>query len=72
VLFFAVALKRRALTPAIGQYFFADDARVLIMFWHIFGQGGAAPFLSSLKGTILYGKLYIINNNNNNNFNSLP
>jgi hypothetical protein len=35
--FLFVASNQRALTPAVRQFFFANAAHVLIMFWHYFG-----------------------------------
>ncbi len=53
IFFMAIALKWPTLnTTAICWYFFADVPQELIMFWHDFVQGGGAPLLPCLRGTL--------------------
>ena len=58
--FSAVASKRRALTPAICQFFQPMPLKSSSCFGMFLDKGGAAPLVPFLQSTILYDKLRVV------------
>jgi hypothetical protein len=57
----AIALKQRALTPAICQYFFwSMPLESSSYFGKILEEGGAVPLLPCLQGMVSYSKLHVV------------